>query len=151
MSNNPERRIVVVIDEAHLLEKEMMEEVRILLNDQMDSISPVSLILSGQSEIRDRLEMKAYAAINQRIDIRCKLHPLDRVVTHQFIEHQLSIVGAKRRIFSEIAMDEVYNFSGGYPRKICKLCLASLICAASRKETTIDDQMVKDVIESEMS
>lgn len=64
---------VVVVDEAHLLDREMLEEVRFLLNFQMDAQSRMALILIGQSELWDRLRLQAYAAIRQRIDLQCKL------------------------------------------------------------------------------
>ncbi|WP_254223112.1 ExeA family protein [Brevibacillus parabrevis] len=64
----------VIVDEAHLLDREMLEEVRFLLNVRMDSESPMALMLVGQSELWDRLRMQAYTAIRQRIDLQCKLH-----------------------------------------------------------------------------
>lgn len=60
---------VVIVDEAHLLDKEMLEEVRFLLNMNMDAQSPMALILVGQNELWDRLQLHAYAAIRQRIDL----------------------------------------------------------------------------------
>ena len=56
---------VVVVDEAHLMDREMLEELRFLLNMKMDSQSPMALILVGQSELWDRLGLQAYAAIRQ--------------------------------------------------------------------------------------
>lgn len=58
---------VVIVDEAHLLDREMLEEVRFLLNYKMDSYSPMALILAGQSELWERLKLNAFAAIRQRI------------------------------------------------------------------------------------
>ena len=62
---------VVVVDEAHLLDKEMLEEVRFLLNFKMDAQSPMTLILVGQNELWERLQLQSYAAIRQRIDLQC--------------------------------------------------------------------------------
>ncbi|MDL5041989.1 ExeA family protein [Heyndrickxia coagulans] len=64
---------VVAVDEAHLLDREMLEEVRFLLNFKMDAQSPMSLILVGQSELWDRLRLQSFTAIRQRIDIQFKL------------------------------------------------------------------------------
>jgi hypothetical protein len=64
---------VVIVDEAHLLDREMLEEVRFLLNFKMDAESPMTLVLVGQSELWDRLQLQAYAAIKQRIDLQCRL------------------------------------------------------------------------------
>jgi type II secretory pathway predicted ATPase ExeA len=69
---------VCVVDEAHLLDREMLEEVRFLLNFKMDAQSPMALILVGQSELWDRLRLQSFAAIRQRIDIQFKLGHYDR-------------------------------------------------------------------------
>jgi len=61
----------VVVDEAHLLDREMFEEIRFMLNSRMDSESPLSLILVGQTEIWDTLRKQVYTAVVQRLDLRC--------------------------------------------------------------------------------
>ncbi|MBP1154844.1 type II secretory pathway predicted ATPase ExeA [Paenibacillus sp. PvR018] len=61
----------MVVDEAHLLDREMLEEVRFLLNFKMDAQSPMALILVGQSEQWERIHLQPYAAIRQRIDLLC--------------------------------------------------------------------------------
>lgn len=76
---------VAIIDEAHLLPKEMLEEIRFLLNFKMDSQSPMALILSGQSELWDKLKLQSYAAIRQRIDIQCVVGRLDAAKTSEYI------------------------------------------------------------------
>jgi general secretion pathway protein A len=63
----------VIVDEAHLLNREMLEEVRFLLNMKMDAQSPMALILVGQSELWDRLHLQTNAAIRHRTDLQCKL------------------------------------------------------------------------------
>jgi hypothetical protein len=73
------------VDEAHLLDREMLEEVRFLLNFKMDAESPLALVLAGQNELGGRLELKPYTAIRQRVDIRCRLSSLDRAETGGFI------------------------------------------------------------------
>ena len=72
---------VVVVDEAHLLDKEMLEEVRFLLNFKMDAQSPMALILVGQTELWDRLRLQSYAAVRQRINLQCNLPNLVRAQT----------------------------------------------------------------------
>ena len=65
------KKVVCILDEAHLLEKETIEEFRFLLNYRFDSISPMALVLVGQTELWDKLRMQRYAAVRQRIDINC--------------------------------------------------------------------------------
>jgi len=62
---------VAIVDESRLLGREMLEEVRFLLNFKMDSQSPLALIIAGQSELWDKLKLQSYAAIRQRIDMTC--------------------------------------------------------------------------------
>jgi len=100
---------VVVIDEAHLLDREMLEEVRFLLNFKMDSLSPMALILVGQNELWERLKLQAYGAIRQRIDLQCKLPHLDRAQVGDYIKRHLIYAGAEQEIFSDAAVDEIYR------------------------------------------
>jgi type II secretory pathway predicted ATPase ExeA len=142
--------IVAIIDEAHLLGKEMLEEIRFLLNFKMDSESPLALILSGQSELWDKLKRQSYAAIRQRIDIQCVVGRLDRAGTSEYIAAQLSYAGSDRDIFTEAAIDEIYRFSGGIPRLVNRACSDALLFGAQNRKTLIDDRMVKIVVEQEL-
>ena len=76
---------VVVVGEAHLLDREMLEEVRFPLNFKMDAESPMALILVGQSELWDRVQLQAYTAIRQRIDLQCKLVHYDRAEAEDYM------------------------------------------------------------------
>lgn len=142
---------VVVVDEAHLLDREMLEEVRFLLNFKMDAQSPMALILVGQSELWDKLGLQSYAAIRQRIDLQCKLPHYDRAQTGDYIKRHMTYAGAEHDIFSDGAIDEVYRFAGGSARLINKVCTHSLIYGAQNKHRIIDDHMIKRVIQGELS
>lgn len=142
---------VVVVDEAHLLDREMLEEVRFLLNFRMDAQSPMALILVGQSELWDRLVLQNYAAIRQRIDLQCKLPHYDRAQTGQFIERHMAYAGAERDVFTDGAIDEIFRFSSGTARLVNKVCTHCLLYGAQNKHRIIDDHMVKRVIQGELS
>jgi type II secretory pathway predicted ATPase ExeA len=92
---------VVMVDEDHLLDKEMLEEVRFLLNFKMDTESPMALILVGQSELGDKCRLQAYAAIRQRIDLQCKLPHFDQAQVEEYIKSTLP-AGVEHAIFSEL-------------------------------------------------
>jgi type II secretory pathway predicted ATPase ExeA len=141
---------IAIVDEAHLLSKEMLEEIRFLLNFKMDSQSPMTLILSGQTELWDKLKLQAYAAIRQRIDIHCVVGRLDRSKTAEYVSAQLTFAGADREIFTESAIDDVFKFSAGIPRLINKACSESLMYGAQNRKMIIDDRMMKLVIEQEL-
>jgi type II secretory pathway predicted ATPase ExeA len=144
-------RPVVIVDESHLLNREMLEEVRFLLNMKMDSQSPMTLILSGQVEIRDKLRLQSYAAIRQRIDIQCQIGKLDMAHTVEYIKTHLAYAGCSKDLFTEAAFDDIFKFSCGISRLINKVCVASLLYGAQNRKNIIDDRMVKFVAESELS
>jgi len=141
---------VAIVDEAHLLDKDMLEEIRFLMNFKMDSQSPMALILSGQSELWDKLKLQAYAAIRQRIDIQCVVGRLDRAQTAEYISAQLNYAGCEKEIFTDDAVEEVFRFSGGIPRIINKSCTEALMYGAQSMKKLIDDKMVKTVVEHEL-
>lgn len=142
---------VVVVDEAHLLDREMLEEVRFLLNFKMDAQSPMALILVGQSELWDRLNLQTYAAIRQRIDLQCKLSHYDRAQTGEYIRRHMTYAGAEHDIFTDGAIDDIYRFSSGAARLINKVCTHALIYGSQNKHRIIDDHMVKRVIQGELA
>ena len=143
--------LTVICDEAHLMDRDMLEEVRFLLNQHMDSQSPMSLILSGQSELRDKLRLQAYMAIRQRIDIQCQVGKLDVSQTVKYINSHLSFAGCTKDIFTESAVEDIFKFSNGILRLINKACVASLMYGAQNRKALIDDRIVKLVIESELA
>ena len=146
------RKIPVIIsDESHLLSREMLEEVRFLLNFKMDSYNRMSLILMGQSELRDVLKKQIYEAISQRIDMRYHLNPYDRQQTGEYIKRHLEYAGESRDIFTENAVGAIYEFSAGVARKINKVCTACMIHASQRQIRLIDDHIVRFIIEEEFT
>jgi general secretion pathway protein A len=142
---------VVVVDEAHLLDREMLEEVRFLLNFKMDAQSPMALILVGQSELWDKLRLQSYAAIRQRIDLQCKLAHYDRAQVGAYMSRHMNYAGAEQAIFTDAAIDDIYRYSSGSARLINKACTQCLIFGAHNKHRIIDDHMVKHVIAGELS
>ncbi|MDU2210145.1 MAG: type II secretory pathway protein [Eubacterium sp.] len=109
------------------------------------------LILVGQNELWDRLTLQSYAAIRQRIDLQCKLPHFDRSQTQAYIQKHLAYAGASQDIFSEVAIDDIYRYSGGAARLINKACTHCLMYGFQNKHRIIDDHMVKRVIQGELS
>ena len=145
------KNVICILDEAHLLEKETLEEFRFLLNYQFDSVSPMALILVGQTELWDtKLKLQRYAAIRQRIDVYCVLPHLDRAETEQYIASHLDYAGCSQEIFTSKAMDIIYKVSTGIPRMINRVCEKALMYSCQQHKKLIDDHMVQFVAEHEM-
>jgi len=144
------RNIVVVVDEAHLLDRETLEEVRFMLNTEIDSLNPMALILVGQRDLWDKLRMQQYAAIRGRIDIKCELPGMDRSELDAYMRTHLSYAGGKEEVFTDAAVDELLRYSAGSARAVNKAATHCLSHAAQRAKKLIDDSMVKAVIDAEL-
>lgn len=144
------RNIIVVVDEAHLLERETLEEIRFMLNTQMDSSSPMALVLVGQNELWDKLRMQQFAAIRGRIDIKCELPGMDRADLDAYMNAHLAFAGGKTEIFTDSALGELHKYSAGSARAVNKAATHCLMYAAQRAKKLIDDGMVKTVIDAEL-
>ena len=141
---------VVLVDEAHLLSHEMLEEVRFLLNLEMDSKSSCSLILVGQTELRSKLKLQIHQAIDGRVSMRFHLEAMEGEETVIYVKRHLERVKCPREIFTEPALKVIHDYSGGIARKVNKVAQASLMAAASQGRQLIDDYLVKEVIMSEL-
>jgi len=144
------KRIVVIVDEAHILSRETMEEIRFMLNSKMDSENPLSLVLVGQPELWEMLNKQLFAAIRQRIDMKCDLACFDRAETETYIKAHMAYAGTDSEIFTDSAIDEVFKYSSGAARAINKVCTHALMNAAQKSKKLIDDHLVKAVVAGEM-
>ena len=146
------KKLVCVLDEAHLLDKDTLEEFRFLLNYRFDSMSPMSLILVGQTELWDeKLRLQRYAAIRQRIEVNCVIPHLDRAETERYIRSHLEYAEGPTEIFTMKAVDIVAKESSGIPRVINRICEKSLMFAFQQQRKMVDDYMVSFVLEHEIA
>lgn len=144
------RKVVCILDEAHLLSRDTLEEFRFLLNSEFDSESQMALVLSGQPELwSTKLRYKRYTAIRQRIDVFCTINPLDRAETEDYIKANLKYAGCDHEIFTDTAVDEIYKVSNGIPRMINRVCERCLMYGAQQNKKLIDDHTIQFVSQHE--
>ena len=145
------KKIVCCIDEAHLLSPDTIQEIRFLLNCEMDSSSPMALILAGQPELLSFLRRDCWSAVRQRVKMVCTLDPLDRSHTEEYIKAHLRYAGSTDTdIFSDEALNAIQNYSGGIPRSINNVCQHALLKAAAYKADKVNGEIVENVINTEM-
>lgn len=140
------RTPVVVIDEAHLLDNQQMEAIRMLTNHDMDSGAPFAAILIGQPTLRQRLRLGVLAALDQRIAIRYALAGMNPDETAGYIGHHLKIAGRTDTLFSDDATGLIHNASRGYPRAVNNLAVAALTAAFARGQTIVDEKAARAAI-----
>ena len=141
---------VILVDEAHLLSKEMLEEIRFLLNFDIDSKSPLALILSGQTELMEKLRRQSYTAISQRVNLFCQTRYFDRGELEHYIQKQLDFAGYTSEIFAKEAMDSIFDFTSGCPRLINRLCTHLLLYGAQRERKILTASDVESVQHAEL-
>jgi len=140
------RYVLLIVDEAHLLPPELFDQLRFLLNDEMDSASLISLVLLGQPDLAHKLRFAPYEALHQRIAVRFHLKPLDLEETAGYIKHHLHIAGCQSPIFSQSFLSAAYDHTKGVARKINNLCRGALLLGATEGKQILDETDLKRVI-----
>lgn len=142
------RETIVVIDEAQLLEgADIFEEMRLLLNLQLDDAFLITLLLVGQPQLPERV--RKHAGLDQRIATRAFLRPFDEVATSDYVDHRLQVAGRSEPVFTADALQQVFDYSNGIPRKINNICDIALVIGFSRKLAQIDGDWMARLIQSE--
>jgi type II secretory pathway predicted ATPase ExeA len=139
MVDQHKKEPVIVIDEAHNASHEMFQEMRFILSFNLDARSLFTLVLVGQSELKQTMKLLVYLPVMQRVDLTFHLGGLSSTETKGYIEHHLRIVGCDRPVFTQDVIDKIYAHSKGIPRVINKLALACLIDAGTRNDQLVED------------
>ena len=103
------RRVVVAVDEAHLMTPAQLEELRLLTNAQMDSASPFAGILIGQPTLARQLRMGIFAALDQRIATRYHIKPMDLAESVAYLRHHLHLAGRDEPLFADDAVARLHR------------------------------------------
>jgi type II secretory pathway predicted ATPase ExeA len=140
------RRVVIIIDEAHLLDPAQLEELRLLTNAEMDSASPFAAILAGQPTLNRQLRMGMFAALDQRIATRFTIKPMDLAESAAYLKHHLSLAGRDEPLFADDATARLHRVSNGLPRALNNAAIAALIAAAADGKDLIDDACAKKAV-----
>ena len=139
---------VLIIDEAHDLPVDTLEELRLLSNLETTDDKLLQIILVGQPELDVKLDSIELRQLKQRIALRTQLGALSAKQTQEYIEQRLRIAGAdpsSRPLFSPQAVAAVHSFSRGFPRLINIICENALISAYARQSPTVSERIVEDV------
>ncbi len=122
------RAPVVVLDEAHLLTQPMLEQLRLLFSDQMDSQSLTALVLVGHPDLRRALHLSVHEAFTQRLAVKCHLAVLDLAETTGYIKHHVRIAGnTAGPLFTDDAIQRIFEYTKGIPRRINQVCTTALM------------------------
>ncbi|MDE3178803.1 MAG: AAA family ATPase [Acidobacteriota bacterium] len=138
---------VLVIDEAHILGNDVLEEARLLNNLETPRGKLLQIVLVGQPELDEKLDSPELRQLKQRVSFRCQLVPLTLEETQEYIAWRLKRAGANGcpPQFPENALQAIYNYSRGYPRLINAICENALISAFAAGTRIISAPLIAEV------
>ncbi|MGA3316343.1 MAG: AAA family ATPase [Candidatus Korobacteraceae bacterium] len=139
---------VLVVDEAHHLSADILEEIRLLTNLETTQEKLLQVLLVGQPELNDKLDSAALWQLKQRIAHRSQLAPLDLNETRGYIERRLQVAGSSSNgflVFLPDTIAAVYRHSRGIPRLINTICENALITAYARRTRSVTPEIIEGV------
>jgi general secretion pathway protein A len=140
------RTCVLLVDEAHNLEWDVLEEIRLLGNLENRGGKLLQIILAGQPELDRKLDAPNLRQLKQRIVLRCALNPLQPDEALGYIETRLARAGMPdQRVFSPELLEEIYKRSRGIPRVINLICDNLLVTAFAMELKTCTMEMLDEV------
>ena len=138
---------VLVVDEAHHLRNEVLEDLRLLTNYAMDSERRLCLLLVGLPELRRRLRMAVHDSLTQRIVVRYHLSGLTREETPAYLSHRLQLAGCTLPLFEPAAVEALFQATQGLPRKLNQAAHYALSAAALAKAKQVTAEHVQSALE----
>ena len=124
------KKVILIIDEAQNLNKDVLEQLRLLSNIETTTSKLIQIILVGQPELGEMLDSHELRQLGQRITLSCYLTPLNYRETREYIDHRIQVASQKREVrFTRAALRAIYQYSGGIPRLINISCDRALLTA----------------------
>jgi general secretion pathway protein A len=138
---------VLVVDEAHHLSTEVLEEIRLLTNLETPQGKLLQILLVGQPELDEKLDSVELRQLKQRIALRSHLEPLGPDETQGYIQRRLELAGAAAGVtlFPTDSVARVYRHSRGIPRLINTICENALIGAYARRSSSVASEIIDEV------
>ena len=139
---------LLVVDEAHHLSRELLEEVRLLTNLETSQQKLLQIVLSGQPELDQKLDSFELRQLKQRVSLRCQLEPLTEEETGGYIGRRLHIAGLPKdsKLFSMSAIAAVFKHSRGIPRLINTICENSLLSGYAKRMAVIAPEIIEEAV-----
>ena len=140
------KNFLLIIDEAHKISLQLLEEIRLLSNMETAEEKLMSIFLVGQPEFREHLKDPRCKALSQRITIHYHLPPLDQNSTAEYIRTRLRAAGARTpaKIFRDSVIRKIHQYSRGYPREINNISDNLLLLAYAQGKHEITPEMVTE-------
>lgn len=138
---------VLLIDETHHLDNEILKEIRLFTNFEIDSYNALTVLLCGLENISSRFGLSSLEPLANSITITIHVDSLPKEETFSYIEQRLSNCGNNNSLFTKNALALTHQVSGGIMRNINTIAHAALVNAYMKKSAQVEAEHVKAVIE----
>src|SRR5262249_35113176 len=142
-------RTILIVDEAQGLGRELLEEIRLMLNFETYTEKQLQIVLVGQPELRNLLNSPELRQLKQRISLRCEIKPLKADEIAGYIRARLKVAGATRLdLFTADAVAMIFRASEGIPRLVNNICDNALLTGYAMNARTIAPGTIAEVAEA---
>jgi general secretion pathway protein A len=138
--------LLVILDEAHLIDAEALVDIRLLISSALDDAPPLRVVLAGQEPLRQTLRQSLHVDLLNRISVRFHLAPLSKEQTTSYIDFQVKQAGGSEKLFDPTVKNLIHDYSGGIPRQINNLATACLLQAAAQNASRISEAMLQQTL-----
>jgi general secretion pathway protein A len=139
------RPVLLILDEAQNLSDKSLENLRMLSNLQTDDQILMQIMLVGQPELKNRLELPGFRQFAQRIAVSYHIGPLDEEQTSRYIAYRLGKVGGSPDLFTPKAVKKIFEYAKGTPRTTNLICDTALVYGFADNLTQIDAGVIEKV------
>lgn len=143
ISSTKKQKIILVVDEAHLLRAEVFAEFHTITQFDNDSKNLFSVVLAGQANLLDKMTYRTSAPLASRVVARTHLNILNQDQMELYLAHHLQVAGTKKQLFSPPAITAIFQGSAGILRKANGLARGGLIAAATEKEDQVSAEHIR--------
>ncbi len=138
--------VLLVVDEAHRLSGQMLEEIRLLSNMEEGGTQLINIFLVGQNELKEVILSSQCRALRQRITLFYDIEPFSEDETSEYVEHRLKVAGINELLFTPAAIHKIQKFTRGYPRLINILCDHAMLTGYVKEQQVIDPPIIVECI-----
>jgi general secretion pathway protein A len=141
------KKVAVFIDDAHMMKKDTLEQVRLISNLETSRDKLIQIVMVGEPKLTEMLASYDLRQIGQRVSVSYNINPLNFTETSSYIQHRVSIASKGPPVlFDQKALSHIFKYSGGVPRAINIACNRALLEAFKRKERRITSDIAKEVV-----
>lgn len=133
---------LLIIDEAHEISTTILNDLKMIMNYDYDSLSCFTLVLTGEPHLAHNLEKPVHEALRQRIAIHYSFVGLSDAETEQYLLHKLRIAGAAESILGVGTLPAIIGYAQGCPRLLDNLMNEALILGAQLERPSLDTEII---------